>query len=96
MAKPKLSSLVAQILRGSDYVPNAPDSRQKVTRLVISESALVSLTAMEIQQSGGDLSAFSEEEWRDVLADQLGVDEFTMADRLEEIAAWGVVEEVED
>ncbi len=87
-----LAKLVRQHFGNGRYVPNLAASQQPVVRVVTDMSSALTILAMDILESGGDLSAWGEEEWRKVLTDQLDVDELQMSSALEQLAGLGVVD----
>ncbi|MSO37446.1 MAG: hypothetical protein EXQ69_04255 [Acidimicrobiia bacterium] len=83
----KLTRLSNQFFFGGDYVPNPEPVIE-----IIDSGALLNEFIVEFQQSGGDIDQFSESEWTELLQKRFGVDEEDVADFLEKLASFGVVD----
>ncbi|MDA0366580.1 MAG: hypothetical protein O2843_12085 [Chloroflexi bacterium] len=87
----ELDSLVGQFFHGGSdgYTPN----RAKETVVeVVDPGALLNEFLLELQEGGGDISRWSEEDWRSVLCAKFQVCDDEVSDYLERLASWGVVD----
>ena len=90
MASRELNSLADRFFHGgADYTPNR--AAACVVEIVDSDAAL-SEFMVQLQEAGGDVACFSEEDWRDLLEKKFQVHPDEMGDYLEQLAAWGVVD----
>lgn len=83
----QLERLTNQFFYGADARPNPEPVIE-----VIDKGALITQFLLEFQTSGGDISKFDEEDWRDLLEERFGVTEDEMGDYMEVLAQWGVVD----
>jgi len=84
-----LDSVVGQFFFGGDYTPNAAKGRVVE---VVDPSATLTALLVEMQEAGADVSRWSEDDWRKVLSERFGLDDDDMADYLEKLASFGVVD----
>jgi len=91
MAQQTLMAVARQYF-GPSYVPNAPAEAQEVALHVPDKAAALSGMIGQMQASGADIGAYSEDEWIDVLRGYLDVDDEHLSDYLEQIAGWGIVD----
>ena len=59
---------------------------------VVDPSATLTALLVEMQEAGADVSRWSEDDWRKVLSERFGLDDDDMADYLEKLASFGVVD----
>jgi len=84
-----LNNVVDQFFFGSDYRPNPGEPA--VVEVVDKSAALTSLL-VEMQEAGADVSRWSEDDWRRILHERFGVEDDEMADYLEKLSSWGIVD----
>ena len=90
MASKELDTLVGQFFHGgADYTPNRAKS---CVLEVVDRGAALSEFMVQFQTSGGDVSRYSEDDWREILAEKFDVHPDEMGDYLEQLAAWGIVD----
>ena len=82
-----LTKLSNQFFFGGDYVPNPEPVIE-----VIDSGALLNEFLVELQQAGGDITQFSEDDWKTLLQERFDVSEDELGDFLEQLASWGVVD----
>jgi hypothetical protein len=70
-------------LRGDDFVPNGAGDPH----------AAMSGFLLNLQLGHNDVSRWTESEWREVLGEVIGIEDEYMADALESVASWGVVDD---
>jgi uncharacterized tellurite resistance protein B-like protein len=87
MARNDLMGLADQYF-SRQMTPNASDLAQAPDE----PTAALSGFLMQVGHSGGDLDSWSEEQWEQVLSEKFGIGEDYMADALEQVASWGVVD----
>lgn len=88
--KNELKSLASEFFHGG-YTPNASD---KVVREVRPGAALTAFL-VSVQGRGADMERWTTSEWRDMLVSEFGVPEDEVVGYLEEIAAWGAVDDAD-
>ena len=86
----ELNRLVNQFFYGSDARPN-PEPEQEI----IDKGALLTSFLVEFQISGGDISRFTEDEWRRMLIERFEVDRNDVGDYIDQLSQWGVVDNLD-
>lgn len=83
----ELNKIVNQFLHGSEVVPN-----RALAEEIIDHGALLADFMVNYQLAGGDVAQFGEEDWILVLRSKFKMNEDQIADAMEQLAAWGVVD----
>lgn len=83
----ELQKIANQFVFGSEMRPNP-----EVAQEIIDNGAFLNDFILTYQLAGGDIAQFPEEDWREVLSKTFNVTEDELADAMEQLAAWGVVD----
>ena len=83
----ELDKIVNQFLHGSEVTPNRAPADD-----IIDHGALLADFMVNYQLAGGDVSQFGEEDWIMVLRSKFRLNDDEIADAMEQLAAWGVVD----
>ena len=83
----ELQKIVNQFVHGSEMRPNPEEVAE-----IIDTGAFLNDFILTYQLAGGDIAQFPEEDWREVLSRTFQVGEDELADAMEQLAAWGVVD----
>jgi hypothetical protein len=85
-----LRELARRHFRKGGYTPNASDTPERV---IVDQPAVIAQLVQNIQAGANDIGRWTEDEWRDVLSEECGVEDDYMSDALEQVASWGVVDD---
>lgn len=86
----ELDRLVNQFFYQSDARPNPEPPRE-----IIDKGALLTKFLVEFQTSGGDISRFTEDQWRDMLINRFQVSKNDVGDYIDQLSQWGVVDNLD-